>query len=143
MSARPKQFLIVATDGRVLGRHEGIENFTVGQRRGLGLAAENPLYVVALDDRSRQVVVGEAEALLAERCTIERCRWVPFERPGGELRATVQIRANHDGAPATLTDLGDRRAAIRFDEPQRAIAPGQAAVAYDGDLVLGGGWIAA
>ena len=70
-------------------------------------------------------------------------RWIPFETPGGAVRADVRIRSTHEGAKATVRDLGDGRAEVRFDEPQRAIAPGQAAVAYDGDLVLGGGWIAA
>jgi tRNA-specific 2-thiouridylase len=73
---------------------------------------------------------------------LEGVRWIPFARPGGPVRGTVRIRSTHDGAPATLTDLGERRAEVVFDEPQRAVTPGQAAVAYDGDLVLGGGWIA-
>jgi tRNA-specific 2-thiouridylase len=134
---------IVDTEGGVLGTHGGVANFTVGQRKGLGISADRRLYVVAIDETSRRVVVGGDDALLHERCTLERVRWVPFERPGGELRATVRIRSTHEGAPATVRDLGDGRAEIRFDEPQRAITPGQAAVAYDGDLVLGGGWIVA
>ena len=134
---------VVDAAGRVLGRHGGVSNFTVGQRRGLGLAAEQPLYVLRVDPQRARVVVGEHDALFAEHCVVERARWLPFERPGGELRATVRIRSTHAGAAATIRDLGARRAEIRFDEPQRAPAPGQAAVAYDGDLVLGGGWIAA
>ena len=79
--------------------------------------------------------------LWGDRCTIERTRWIPFERPGEALTARVRIRSTHEGEPATVRDLGNGRAEIVFDEPQRAITPGQAAVAYDGDLVLGGGWI--
>jgi tRNA-specific 2-thiouridylase len=134
---------IVGDDGAVLGRHEGVSRFTVGQRRGIGVASQRKLYVLGIDPATRRVTVGEAAGLARDRCVIERARWIPFERPGGGLRARVRIRASHAGAAATVTDLGHGRAEVRFDEPQRAIAPGQAAVAYDGDLVLGGGWIAA
>jgi len=132
---------IVDRQGISLGKHDGISGFTVGQRKGLGLTSPTPLYVLQIDRDSSRVVVGEDEELLEDRCVIERTRWIPFEKLGGELRATVRIRAGHDGAEATIRDLGDRRAEIRFDEPQRAVSPGQAAVAYDGDYVLGGGWI--
>lgn len=134
---------ITHVDGRVLASHHGVSNFTVGQRRGLGVSAADRLYVIRVDAADRRVVVGEDAELLRRELLIERVRWIPFDRPGGPLRASVRIRSTHDGASATLTDLGDRRARVRFDEPQRAITPGQAAVAYDGDLVLGGGWIAA
>jgi len=134
---------IVDRGGRVLGHHEGVSGFTVGQRRGLGVAADRRLYVVAVEPATRRVVVGSDEALRSDVCTLERVRWIPFERPRGPLRARVRIRSTHEGAEATIEDLGDGRARIRFDEAQRAVAPGQAAVAYDGDLVLGGGWIAA
>jgi tRNA-specific 2-thiouridylase len=85
--------------------------------------------------------VGPSTELYRDRCIIERVRWIPFERPVGTLRARVRVRSTHEGSPATLRDLGDGRAEVHFNEPERAIAPGQAAVAYDGDLVLGGGWI--
>jgi len=134
---------IVDREGRVLGRHEGVANFTVGQRRGLGVSANHPLYVLGIEPAGRRVVVGGRDELLEERCIIERTRWIAFERPGRDLRARVRIRSNHEGAEATVRDLGEGRAEIRFDDAQRAITPGQAAVAYDGDLVLGGGWIAA
>jgi len=133
---------IVDREGQVLGTHSGVENFTVGQRRGIGVPADQKLYVLKVEAESRRVVVGDAAQLDAETCVIERVRWIPFDRPRGPLRASVRIRSNHEGAPATLRDLGDGRAEIRFDDPQRALTPGQAAVAYDGDLVLGGGWIA-
>ncbi len=132
---------IVSDEGAVLGEHAGINRYTIGQRRGLGLAHESPLYVLEVDAARNRVVVGDDRELWSDRCTIERTRWIPFERPGGPLRARVRIRSTHEGESATVHDLGAGRAEIVFDEPQRAIAPGQAAVAYDGDLVLGGGWI--
>jgi tRNA-specific 2-thiouridylase len=134
---------IVDGAGRRLGAHDGVSRFTVGQRRGLGLAAGDRRYVLRVDARRRHVVVGGAGELLSDRLVIERSRWIPFDRPGGELRARVRIRSGHAGSAARLRDLGHGRVEVRFDEPQRAVAPGQAAVAYDGDLVLGGGWIAA
>ena len=133
---------IVTRDGKTIGRHRGIANYTVGQRRGLGVSSDRRLYVLRTDAKRAQVVVGEEPDLRRDCCVLERVRWIPFERPGGPLRARVRIRSTHQGSAATVTDLGGRRAAVRFDEPQRAITPGQAAVAYDGDLVLGGGWIA-
>lgn len=134
---------IVDEAGRRLGRHRGVSSFTVGQRRGLGVAAERPLYVLRVEPDRNRVVVGRDADLLRERCVLRGVRWIPFQRPAGELRARVRIRSTHEGAAARIRDRGDGTAEIRFDEAQRAIAPGQAAVAYDGDLVLGGGWIAA
>lgn len=134
---------ITDASGRVLGRHEGVDAFTVGQRRGLGVPSSRPLYVLEIDAPSRRVVVGEESGLYRERCTAERFRWIPFDRPGGPVRATVRIRANHEGVAATLRDGGDGKVRVEFDEVQRAVTPGQACVAYDGDLVLGGGWIGA
>jgi tRNA-specific 2-thiouridylase len=134
---------IVDREGQVLGRHAGVANFTVGQRRGLGVSSDRRLYVLSVEPGTRQVVVGDNDELRREVCLVAGMRWIPFERPRGAVRARVRIRSTHDGAPATITDLGEGRAKVRFDEPQRAITPGQAAVAYDGDLVLGGGWIEA
>ena len=133
---------IVDGAGRVLGRHDGIGRFTVGQRRGLGLASGDRLYVIGIDAPARRVIVGDEASLLAEGCVVARVRWIPFERPAGTLRATVRVRSTHAGVAATVVDRGDGTADVRFEEPQRAITPGQAAVFYDGDLVLGGGWIA-
>ena len=134
---------IVDVSGRVLGRHAGIGGFTVGQRRGLGLAAGRPLFVVRIEPGTRRVVVGDGGDLSSDSCEIGNVRWVPFDRPSGPIRGTVKIRSTHEGVGATVTDHGDGGATVRFDEPQRAVAPGQAAVLYDGDLVLGGGWIRA
>jgi len=144
LGARPSggEGEIVDGSGRVLARHDGVEHYTVGQRRGLGVASSSPLYVIEIDAASRRVVVGDEAMLYRDRCEVERVRWIPFDRPVGAVEATVRIRSGHAGAKAIVTDRGDGSAAVRFREAQRAVAPGQAAVFYDGDLVLGGGWIA-
>jgi tRNA-specific 2-thiouridylase len=134
---------IVDQKGRSLGRHDGAWRFTIGQRRGLGLAAGEKLFVVGIDAPAGKVTVGRETDLYREACTVDRVRWIPFERPGGPVRARVRIRSGHAGSEAMIRDLGDGTASIAFVEPQRAVTPGQAAVFYDGDLVLGGGWIAA
>lgn len=134
---------IVDRAGATLGRHAGVTNYTVGQRRGLGLTSPHPLYVLKVEPGRRRVVVGERGDLLRRRCRIERTRYIPFARLDRPLRAQVRIRSGDPGSPATLHPVGEHEADVVFDEPQSAIAPGQAAVAYDGDLVLGGGWIAA
>ena len=134
---------IVDEAGRILGRHAGVSGFTVGQRRGLGVPSDLPLYVLRLEPEANRVVVGRARDLARDRCRLERVRWIPFDRPRGPVVADVRVRSRHAGARATIRDLGDGTAEVRFEDAQRALAPGQAAVAYDGDLVLGGGWIAA
>lgn len=131
---------IVTTDGRRLGEHEGVHRFTVGQRKGLGIAAPEPLYVIATEPISQRVIVGRNDDLLRERCTAREINWISIARPDDPIRAQVKIRNRHAAAPATLHASGDR-VEIVFDEPQRAVTPGQGAVFYDGDLVLGGGWI--
>lgn len=134
---------IVDRAGKVLARHSGVEGFTVGQRRGLGVSSPKPLYVVGIDAALRRVVVGTESELMRRSLVAASFRWIPFDRPSGAIRAIVRIRSNHAGAWATLRSAGSGGSLrIDFDEPQRAVAPGQAAVAYDGDLVLGGGWIA-
>ena len=132
---------IVDRHGDKLGTHGGVSRFTVGQRRGLGIASPSALYVLEIDATTQRIVVGEEKELYRESCTVERVRWIPFDRPAGPVTATVRIRSNHEGAKASILDHGDGTASIRFDTPQRAVAPGQAAVFYDGDLVLGGGWL--
>jgi len=132
---------IVDQQGRVLGRHHGIEFFTIGQRKGLGLSSPRPLYVVALDPGQNRVVVGDEDALAADNFVVERCNWIPWETPPATLMASAKIRYNHPGTGATVTPRADGTAEVRLEAPQRAITPGQACVFYQDDLVLGGGWI--
>ena len=132
---------IVDAAGRELGRHQGIHGFTVGQRRGLGLTSPRPLYVLAVQPERRTVVVGEEDALLGDRLVARDINWLSTVEPSAPRRAHVRIRYRHAEAPATVRTLDDGRAEVRFDQPQRAITPGQAAVFYDGEVCLGGGWI--
>ncbi len=132
----------VDESGRVLGRHRGVHHYTVGQRRGLGISAAKPLYVRAIDSQSRRVVLGEARELHARGADLEAVSWLAGTPPQGPLRAEVQVRHRHRPVPASVEARGERRARVHFDEPVRAIAPGQAAVFYRADEVLGGGWIA-
>ncbi len=132
---------IVNTRGEVIGAHGGVHRFTVGQRRGLGISRQLPLYVVAIEPEKNQVVVGEANELLASDLTAAGVNWIAFDAPDAEVRAQVRVRYRHEAAPATITPVGAGRVRIHFDEPQRAITPGQATVFYDGEEVLGGGWI--
>ncbi|MCC6163700.1 MAG: tRNA 2-thiouridine(34) synthase MnmA [Acidobacteria bacterium] len=132
---------IVDVEGRALGTHTGVHHFTVGQRKGLRLSVGVPLYVVAIDAGTRDVVVGPRRALEGRHCSVEEVNWVSGRAPDSAIRASVQIRHRHPAAPASVRALGDDRAAVQFDAPQYAITPGQAAVFYDGDEVLGGGWI--
>jgi tRNA-specific 2-thiouridylase len=132
---------MVDTAGRVVGRHAGVQNFTVGQRKGLGVATGSPLYVLKLDPASNRVTVGAEDDLWSTNAAVERINWIAWESPAEPFRAEVKIRYRHTPAPATVTPLEAGRARVEFDAPQRAITPGQAAVFYRGDLVLGGGWI--
>ena len=133
---------IVDLAGNVLGYHDGIEFYTIGQRKGLGVSAPEPLYVLKLDPDSNRVVVGAAAELEKTDFVIERCNWIPFEKPPKRIRALAQIRYNHRGVPAVVVPNADGRAMVSLECPQRAITPGQACVFYQDDLVLGGGWIA-
>jgi tRNA-specific 2-thiouridylase len=133
---------IVTANGRTLGRHSGVHHFTVGQRKGLGIAAAEPLYVIATDPASQRVVVGGNDDLLRSRFFAANMNWISIERVDEPVRAQVKIRNKHAGAVATLHRTADPvRVEVVFDEPQRAVTPGQGAVFYDGDVVLGGGWI--
>jgi tRNA-uridine 2-sulfurtransferase len=132
---------IVTTTGEVLGRHTGLHQYTVGQRKGLGLSAGRPLYVVALDRAQNRLVVGEDEDLRSTTCEVRDVNWIPFESPSAPIEATVRVRNRHEPAAAEITALNATTARVIFRSPQRAITPGQAAVFYSGDLVLGGGWI--
>jgi tRNA-specific 2-thiouridylase len=133
---------IVDLHGRVLGHHDGVEFYTIGQRKGLGITTAKPVYVIELDAASNRVVVGDDSALDRDEFTVERCNWIPFDQLTEPIEVTTKIRYNHPGTAATVTPLGGGGAKVRLHEPQRAITPGQAAVFYQDDLVAGGGWIA-
>jgi tRNA-specific 2-thiouridylase len=132
---------IVNQSGEVLGRHGGVHKFTVGQRKGLGIALAEPMYVLELRASEQTVVVGARPELERTSLTASQVNWVAGEAPSGPLRVTAQIRHRHQPAAATLMSIGTARAALEFDQPQMAITPGQAVVFYDGDIVVGGGWI--
>jgi tRNA-uridine 2-sulfurtransferase len=118
-----------------------VHRFTIGQRKGLGLATGVPLYVTEIRAATRTVVVGPREALEATRLTASGVNWVAGEPPAGRIRIAAQIRHRHVAAPACVEARPDGRTTVDFDRPQRAIAPGQAVVFYEGDAVVGGGWI--
>jgi len=133
---------IVTTGGRVLGEHAGVHHYTVGQRKGLGVATGEPLYVIATEAATQRVVVGRQEDLLRRGFSASEVNWFPYEVLDAPVRAEVKIRNKHRAARATVSPGAEAgRVEVQFDEPQRAVTPGQAAVFYDGDLVLGGGWI--
>jgi len=133
---------IVDTVGRALGRHDGVHHFTVGQRRGLGIAAGEPLYVISTNAAEQLVVVGRNEDLLKSSLTARGVNWIAVERLEAPRRVEVKIRNRHEAAQAAVFPLEDHtRFRVEFDQPQRAVTPGQAAVLYDGELVLAGGWI--
>ena len=132
---------IVDTSGHVIGRHEGIHRYTVGQRRGIGITDERPLYVISLEAGKNRVMVGSQEELLSREFTAAGVNWIALEDGNEPVQAEVRVRYRHTPALAKITPVENYRAHIVFDEPQRAITPGQATVFYRGDEVLGGGWI--
>jgi len=132
---------IVSTGGELIGEHAGIHRYTIGQRRGIGISSAQPLYVTGIDSENNRIVVGNQDELLRVEFTAAGVNWIAFDKPDGPVSAEVRVRYRHTAAPATITPLSDHRALIRFDEPQRAITPGQATVFYRGDEVVGGGWI--
>ncbi|MFN0104735.1 MAG: tRNA 2-thiouridine(34) synthase MnmA [Bryobacteraceae bacterium] len=133
---------IVTGDGQVLGEHAGYHGYTVGQRRGLGVATGEPLYVISTEPATRRVVVGRDSELQTAAFIAREVNWISISHIRAPIRAQVRIRNRHVPAAATLSPAGgDTRVKVRFDTPQRAVTPGQGAVFYDGDLVLGGGWI--
>ena len=132
---------IVDTAGEIVGAHSGIHRYTIGQRRGLGIAHEKPLYVVQIERAKNQIIVGEADELESAEFVAKGVNWVAFDEPSAPVRAEVKVRYRHEPAAATIHALPDCHAKIVFDEPQRAITPGQATIFYNGDEVVGGGWI--
>ena len=132
---------LVTAGGEVVGRHDGIHGFTVGQRKGLGISAPDPLYVLKIHPDSHRVEVGGDAQLMSQTLTAKRLNWVSIPEPGGAIRVAIKIRHRHEPAAATLRVVGEDMVEAEFDEPQRAITPGQSAVFYQGDEVAGGGWI--
>ena len=142
---RPDAFAegdVVDASGSVVGRHKGIGHYTIGQRRGLGIAAGHPIYVTQLDVLNNRITVGEGDDLLALGLVAARANFL-IDEPAESFRADVKIRYLHKAVPATVRPLGEGRVQVAFDEPQRAVTPGQAVVFYDGDAVVGGAWIEA
>ncbi|HEY6352259.1 MAG TPA: tRNA 2-thiouridine(34) synthase MnmA [Candidatus Angelobacter sp.] len=133
---------IVTRDGEVLGHHAGIHNFTVGQRKGLGVATGSPLYVIQISGELGQVTVGDNNDLMARTLIAHKLNWIAMEDMKGLLPVHAKIRHRHEPASAVIARGNDGEVRVTFDEPQRAITPGQAVVFYDGDIVVGGGWIA-
>ncbi|MGB7442726.1 MAG: tRNA 2-thiouridine(34) synthase MnmA [Coleofasciculaceae cyanobacterium] len=132
---------IVDLDGKVLGEHNGIHHYTIGQRKGLGIAAAKPLYVVGLDTARNRVIVGDRERATQPECSVGRVNWVSIPAPTAPIRAEVRVRYRSSAVPVTVIPLADNRMKLVFDEPQFSVTPGQAAVLYDNDLLLGGGII--
>jgi tRNA-specific 2-thiouridylase len=132
---------MVSAGGQVRGRHGGVHNFTVGQRKGLGIASPSPLYVIAIDRTSKQVTVGDEQELMHSSLRARDVNWISVANLDGEMRAQIKVRHRHEPAWATLRSTGDENAEVIFDEPVRAITPGQSAVFYAADEVVGGGWI--
>ena len=132
---------IVDARGVVVGTHTGIHRYTIGQRRGIGIASERPLYVLGIDVEKNQVTVGDPDQLLTSEFIAAGVNWIAYDNPVEPVQASVRIRYRHNEAAATIIPLEDNHVRVSFAEPQRAITPGQATVFYDGDEVLGGGWI--
>jgi tRNA-specific 2-thiouridylase len=132
---------LVMTNGKVIGEHTGIHNFTIGQRKGLGVATGSPLYVIGLNGAEHQVVVGRDEELWSSTLRASKLNWIAVEDLREPMSVDVKIRNKHQAAAAMIEKTGDDEVVAHFKVPQRAITPGQAAVFYDGDVVVGGGWI--
>ncbi|MGC8887924.1 MAG: tRNA 2-thiouridine(34) synthase MnmA [Verrucomicrobiia bacterium] len=132
---------IVDLSGRVLGYHDGVHLFTIGQRKGIKIPAPKPYYVVDIDAQNNRVIVGTQQDLVSDRLKVERCNWIMFDNPPQKLEVIAKIRYNHPGAQATVFPQQDGTAIVHFHTPQRAITPGQACVFFIDDVVVGGGWI--
>ncbi len=132
---------IYDVDGNFVGEHDGIELFTIGQRKGLPGGSARPRYVIDLDAKTNRVIVGDVDDLVCDEFKIDRTNWIGRDLTGENVELAVKVRYSHPGTRAKVTPLENHRARIRLHEPQRAVTPGQAAVIYDGDVVVGGGWI--
>jgi tRNA-specific 2-thiouridylase len=132
---------MVSTTGEVIGQHGGIHHFTIGQRKGLGVASPDPLYVIQIEPGSHRVTVGSDTEATTRRLRARELNWISIPALEGEMRVRVKIRHRHEPAWATIRMADEGEVEANFDEAQRAVTPGQAAVFYDGDEVVGGGWI--
>jgi tRNA-uridine 2-sulfurtransferase len=132
---------LVTAGGESRGRHEGVHNFTVGQRKGLGIASPSPLYVLSIDRDQKKVTIGEEQELMRQDLRARDVNWIAIDQLSGEMRVQVKIRHRHEPAWATIRPGAGDEVEVRFDEPVRAVTPGQAAVFYQGTEVVGGGWI--
>ena len=132
---------IVDLEGKVLGKHQGIHHYTIGQRKGLGISASEPLYVVKLDTVMNRVIVGNRASAARSHCTVGRINWVSMPEPSSPIEVHVQVRYRSPAVSVTAIPIEDHRMKLIFDEPQFGITPGQAAVFYEGEMVLGGGII--
>ncbi len=132
---------IVNARGEKIGEHAGIHRYTIGQRRGLGIAHEKPLYVLQIERAKNQIIAGEADELECLELVAKGVNWVAFDAPAEPVRASVKVRYRHEPASATIYALPEHRARVVFDQPQRAVTPGQATIFYDGEECVGGGWI--
>lgn len=139
--ARLRPGHIVDKEGAIFGQHRGAAFYTIGQRRGLGIAHKEPLYVIGIDVLKNEVTVGTKKDVYRNELTAENLNWIGFKKPPAEFKAEAKIRYKHTKAPATVSALKNGRVRVVFDKPQEAPTPGQAVVFYDGDFVLGGGWI--
>ena len=136
-----KEGEIVDPEGKVLGSHKGVHHYTIGQRKGLGIAAPHPLYVIGLDAAKNRVVVGDRASAAGGECTVGRMNWVSIPEPTAPIEVEVQVRYRSSAVGVNVIPLGENRVKLVFAEPQFGITPGQAAVLYDGEVVLGGGII--
>ena len=134
---------LVTAEGTVAGHHEGIHQFTVGQRKGLKVASPTALYVLSIDAGSHRVTIGSEEQLLSRTLVARQLNWIGIPELTGPMRVSIKVRHRHEPAAATIEKTGPDEVTAIFDEPVRAVTPGQAAVFYDGDVVVGGGWITA
>ena len=132
---------IVTAGGEVIGAHTGIHRYTIGQRRGIGIASARPLYVLNVESESNRIVVGYEDELMSDQFTAAGVNWIALDSPAGPVQAEVRVRYRHVPSPATITPIAGNRVRVKFAEPQRAITPGQATVFYRADEVVGGGWI--
>jgi len=136
-----KEGNFISKDGRILGKHKGIYNYTIGQRRKLGIAIGKPLYVMRINPETNEIILSEEKDLYSSEAIAEEINWVSIHKPKENFRGNVRIRYKHQEAPATIIPYDDNKIRVIFDEKQRAITSGQALVIYQGDIVIGGGWI--